>query len=224
MRQLLPLLLLLSLGCSTAGAVRRYKQEQPLYEVMDAQAASKQKCSLYVRLFEKVGPETLGEIAEELRAAESGAYEQFLISYYLPGMDPAAGAWATSHFDPELEVRILGVPAPQELSEPDGVVGRWRYDHAVGYQIVIRRENGAFWRERIFDGVEPRRDELVEKPSPRGRRFQKKEGSPHGDHYVLLPDGNLEIRDEDGLVGVAKPADAEEPTANQPREQEDSRE
>jgi hypothetical protein len=34
--------------------------------------------------------------------------ERYYIFYLLPGMKLDAGAWASSHFDPELEIKILG--------------------------------------------------------------------------------------------------------------------
>jgi len=45
---------------------------------------------------------------------------------------------------------------------------------------------------------------LVEKPSPLGQRFDMKEGSSFGDHWVINREGNLQIRDNAGLISTAK--------------------
>ncbi len=45
------------------------------------------------------------KIAERLRDERA---ERTFIVYYLPGMDVDAGAWASSHFNPDLEIRIYG--------------------------------------------------------------------------------------------------------------------
>ena len=51
----------------------------------------------------------LTELANALYSQHQGKrYERVFICYYLPGMILDSGAWATSHFNPTLQVRILG--------------------------------------------------------------------------------------------------------------------
>lgn len=51
----------------------------------------------------------LQNIAKSLFSAHKGRkYDKVFICYYLPGMVKDEGAWATSHFTPKLEVRIIG--------------------------------------------------------------------------------------------------------------------
>lgn len=51
----------------------------------------------------------LTELAKQLYSQYEGEkYDRVFICYYLPGMVLNSGAWATSHFNPDLEVRILG--------------------------------------------------------------------------------------------------------------------
>ena len=61
-----------------------------------------------IRLEKKVPKEFLKEIAKMLNHLEKRKYERTLILYFLPDMKTDSGAWATTHFNPNLEVRILG--------------------------------------------------------------------------------------------------------------------
>jgi hypothetical protein len=62
---------------------------------------------LDVRLSYKVDEDTLAALANLLREADEMPYPQTYIVYYLPGMRSGDGGWATSHFLPELQVRVL---------------------------------------------------------------------------------------------------------------------
>jgi hypothetical protein len=102
------------------------------YSIIDSSALPPVKRSVDVRLNKKVSEVTLKAIALKLKAQDPQQYERTFIAYYLPGMVVGAGAWATTHFNPDLEVRILGLTAEEEdklLSEPPSqtreVIGRW---------------------------------------------------------------------------------------------------
>jgi len=66
------------------------------------------KRSLVVGLVEPVDEQSLTVIARTLQAEEPNV-ERTFIEYNLPGMPDATGPWATSHFNPDLRVRILGM-------------------------------------------------------------------------------------------------------------------
>ena len=73
------------------------------------------KLSIDVEVCEKAGggklpnKEDLERFAKRLFSVHKGSkYDKVFICYYLPGMVKDAGAWATSHFTPDLQVRILG--------------------------------------------------------------------------------------------------------------------
>ncbi len=62
---------------------------------------------LDVELSRRVGEEMLATIANLLRDADDMIYLRTYIVYYLPGMESGQGGWATSHFNPDLEVRLI---------------------------------------------------------------------------------------------------------------------
>ena len=83
-------------------------------EVIETNRLATIKCGLTVRLSKKVSRETLRQLAIKLRANECKKYDRVFITYYLPGMTVGAGAWATTHFNPNLDVRILGMTVEEE--------------------------------------------------------------------------------------------------------------
>lgn len=235
MRDLLPLLALLSLvtlGCNgqkdsspsprqsstSATPAHGPSSKAPSippdvsYSIINSEKVQGVKRSLEVQLNKKVSEETLRAIALELKSQNSGGYDRIFITYYLPGMRVGAGAWATTHFNPDQEVRILGLTAEEETklaTEPTPanreIIGRWLDESPyVGSRITIFREGGKLYIEQKFKDGSSHKIELFEKRSPLGRRFDKLEGSRFGDHWVLDSHGNLQMRDNDGLIATAK--------------------
>ena len=96
--------------------------------------------TLDVRLNRKVSEGVLRTIATQLKNSDEHTYKgTFYIMYYLPGMEVGSLAWATSHFNPDLQVRIIGVSSDQEefllgkTAHRAGVnrIGRWLEEGAL---------------------------------------------------------------------------------------------
>jgi hypothetical protein len=68
---------------------------------------------LDITLNHEVDEVTLTALANLLRDADDVTYLRTYIVYYLPGMEPGSRGWATSHFLPELEVRLVEPPLPE---------------------------------------------------------------------------------------------------------------
>ena len=202
--------------CSVALALAGCTQELTIpddvsYSIIDSTAIAGIKRSLDVRLNKRVAEDTLHAIALKLKSQDSRDYDRTFIVYYLPDMTVGAGAWATTHFTPELEVKILGlsteeekklsaVPANREIIE---IVGQW-LDEIASSRITIFREGGKLYGERMFADGSSHKKELVEKRSPLGRRFDQVDAATAGDHWILDSRGNLQLHDNDGLIRTAK--------------------
>ena len=183
------------------------------YSIIDSTAIAGIKRNLDVRLNKRVAEDTLHAIALKLKSQDSLAYDRTFITYYLPGMTVGAGAWATTHFTPDLEVKILGLSTEEEkkLSTAPApakreIVGRWLDEIPyASSRITIFHEGGKLYGEQKFtDGSGSLKKELVEKRSPLGRRFDQVGGSTAGDHWILDSRGNLQLHDNDGLISTAK--------------------
>ena len=180
--------------------------------VIDTDIVPGIKRSLDVRLNQKVSQDVLRAIALELKSNDSRQYDRTFIVYYLPAMNVDSGGWATTNFNPTLDVRILGLTAQEEqalLTEPPAtdreVTGSWLDETPyVGSRITIYREDGTLYIDFKYKDGSILKEELAEKPSPLGQRFDKKEGSSFGDHWIIDREGNLQIRDDNGLIYTAK--------------------
>jgi len=182
------------------------------YSIIDSDTYLDYKRSLEVRLNKKVSEDTLRAIAIKLKSQDSRHYERTFISYLLPDMEPGKGAWATTHFDPDLEVRILGLTVEQEKALkqlPDDpsrdVIGSWLDETLyMGRRITIFRQNGKLFMESVYYDGSSGKMEVVEKLSGRNRRLQRKEGSSVGEFYLIDVQGNLQMWDEEGIISTAR--------------------
>jgi len=205
-------------GCTdldqTATPEQPRDQEIPddvTYPIIDSNILPGIKRSLDVRLSRKVSEQALRAIALELKSQDSRRYERTFIVYYLPDMTVGAGGWATTHFTPDLKVSILGSTLEQEqafLNEATPsdrkIIGRWVNDSIVGTRITIFRQEGDLYIEHVYKDGSSGKEALVETSSTLGRRFDMVEGSSSGDHWILDSQGDLQIRDNEGLISTAR--------------------
>ena len=139
------------------------------------------------------------------------------MTYYLPGMKVGAGAWATTHFNPELKVDVLGMSremenlvrnANGEASTGD-LVGAWIITSAsIPGRIEIVREGDRYTLRQtlvIRDDRADLEEELRETASPNGRRFEKASENPLNEYYLILQDGTLQVGDDDGVFATGQP-------------------
>jgi len=94
------------------GAIAKTKKQAAskptlTYSIVKESSFHHYKRSLSIRLNGEVSEDTLRAIALELKAKETKAFERTFICYYLPNMKVDSGAWATTHFNPDLEVRFM---------------------------------------------------------------------------------------------------------------------
>ena len=78
------------------------------YSIIKDERMDRIKRCLDVRLSRKVSKDVLQNIALELKDSAGVSFQRTFICYYLPGMKVGEGAWAITHFNPTLEVSILG--------------------------------------------------------------------------------------------------------------------
>jgi hypothetical protein len=103
------------------------------FEILEEDTLGNIKRMLTVTLSRKVQPEALRSIAKKLKDNAKTNYERTFIEYYLPSDDVQGSAWATSHFNPDLQVSILG-PTIEEseaaANDPDWPTSPTKYDSA----------------------------------------------------------------------------------------------
>lgn len=84
------------------------------YKVIGREIIPGKKRSVDIRINRRVSKKVLHLIALEVKNADSNSYDRTFIGYYLPGMKVNSGYWATTHANPNLEVKILGTTIEEE--------------------------------------------------------------------------------------------------------------
>lgn len=184
----------------TGGASYRIIKDEHLRNI---------KRSVDVRLPRAIGDADLERFAREIYAKDPG-YDRTFIVWLLPGMEPGAGAWATTHFNPTLEVRVLGLSVEDSQSlitharEQSGVEGRWLDQSPyIGGTILLRLIDGRLVViHRFKDGSELQR-EVRHRRVGDARRLDPIEDA--GEYYVIRANGVLEMHDEEGLIKSIDP-------------------
>ncbi|MDR3622740.1 MAG: hypothetical protein P4L85_25530 [Paludisphaera borealis] len=184
----------------------------PIIKDYEEYNAHVKKRTVDVRLNTKVSLETLKEIAVEIKGSEKHQYEMTYIFYYMPERGGAKNApWAISHFNPTLELDIMGLTKEQEetlrttpLDHPGKRIGAWLIDVQYGGHVaLIYDDSGAVKMKRINPSGKPLVTDMAELPTDKGRRFKKATGT---DVYEVDPSGVLRLYDSDGkLIWAAEP-------------------
>jgi len=208
MKKIWTILLIISLSLFVAIPVLAETFQGVKYTIIKKSNLRSIKCSIDIRLEKKVTRDFLHKLALTLREAESRKYDRMFILYYLPGMKPGSGAWATSHFNPNLEVKILGITIEQEKAlmtkstDSSGeIIGEW-LDEApyVGGKYTFLNKNGKIIMIRKFKDGSGSEEEMIQKKQSGRLRFEEKGGNDFGEYYLIERNGKLGAYDNEGLI------------------------
>ena len=175
------------------------------YSIISLERGPQSKCVIEVRLEEEATKSLLKSIAQHLRSTKCAEDHAVYIAYYLHGMEIGAGAWATSHFRPELVIKILGLTATEvakalnKVGDFGEVLGQWRSERTFSVVTLFRGEAQYVAESRFKDG-----SSMKEKLIPRGDNRFDIEDNDFGEYYVLLKSGDLEIRSRENLIETAR--------------------
>ncbi len=181
-----------------------------VYRVIDSNIIPNTKLSLDVRLSRKATEKELAQIAQELKDGTPGSYSRTFIVHYLPGMELGAGAWATTHFNPSLKVKIQGMTTEQEqalakrVSSPgQQVIGVW-LDETLYQRSTLYKKGGKIFLHRKFTDGGELTYEMIGRSWPTGRRFDERDGNAFGEYLVINRSGGLESWDSIGLISTGR--------------------
>lgn len=190
---------------------RQIRQPTPIrkaggYTIITQEIVPGLKRSLEIRLNEEISEDELASLALEIRDSAKKRYEKTFIGYYLPDMKVNAGYWATTHFNPELEVRILGATKEEigrfldDASTPmgDNVIGCWIDKTAFPGVITFLREDGKVFMAKTFQDGSTGKYELTVRTVGGEMRYCKKAGKT-SDYMVIAKDGDLAHGDDEGI-------------------------
>ena len=215
MKNIIPFLMALIIlsSCGETSDQAQQKSIKVDYQILsetDNPAAN--KCNINIELPEKISQEKLTTIAEELRSTRK-SYDKLWIFYYLPGMKIDAGAWATSHFTPDLKVEFVGANMEQEAKikentgKVDGkILGKF-YEQQFGKaSYTVYEKNNKTFMQIIFDDGSSSDGEMKKKNVATGIRLTDKISKGHGEYFILTKSNVLEFYNaEDRMFTTAIP-------------------
>jgi hypothetical protein len=178
------------------------------YKVIEKNDLGTVKGTIIIGLEKKVAKDFLHKMALNLKESQSKKYDRLFIEYYLPGMKPGSGAWATSHFNPNLEVRILGTTIEEEkalMGEPkeslDGLIGEWLDESPYfGAKYSLIKKNEKIIMVKKFKDGSGSEKEMIQKNHSGRLRFEEKKGNDFGEYYLIEKNGDLGVYDSAGLI------------------------
>lgn len=167
------------------------------------------KCKLNIRLNKKVDEQVLKDIAMALRE-DRKKFENLYIGYLLPDMEPGAGAWATTHFTPDLEIKILGATKEEdkmldEIPMPEGeIIGKWRDETLMIESVeIIYKADGKVRIQTTYKDGSQSDYELTEKQENGKTRYDFVDIS-RDEYFIVEDNGNLGMYGENGKFKEAK--------------------
>jgi len=182
------------------------------YSIISDKSYNNIKRSVDVRLNSRITKDALGKFAKIIKLGDKNSYQRTFISYYLPGMKVGEGAWATTHFNPDLEVKILGATLNEHeklVSQSDDpsrtIIGVWLDKRPmIEARVSLYKKNQKVYIEMIYQDGSTSNDEVVERKSGNIIRIVKRFMTSHvrsfGEYWTLDKDGDLKLYDNEGLV------------------------
>jgi hypothetical protein len=194
-------IILLFASCNGQDSIEKYK-----FKILGSETMGMAKKSVYIQIPEQLTEPQLKEIATQLREENNG-YDRLFIFYLLPDMTIGSGAWATTHYQPELEINIMGIGEKEKeklkkVELPEGeIIGKWYDDRPyVENSMIIYKVNNTYKLKQAFkDGSGSDRD--LKQSMLNGKlKFVYK--NDFGEYLLIEKDGRLGVYDKDGLVNT----------------------
>ncbi|RUO25995.1 hypothetical protein CWE09_04520 [Aliidiomarina minuta] len=206
--------LVILLGCGNYESEEttiRFQEAEPRpdidFQVIVDTYPSNMSRRVNINLPERISEDQLAKLAKYLSSTErqDQNHNRTYILYYVQG-ESRGTAWATTHFDPDLEVKILGATSQQfdDLTQDapgvdiDGeVLGQWVANSGVSYRMLLHRaEDSTNYITSIFADGSSGTQEVETSQHARGTKLQSERGRSFDEYFILNSQGRLEFWDE----------------------------
>jgi hypothetical protein len=195
-------------SCGNNDMIGKYKK-QPLPSdfifkiIEDKSNDSLEKNQLSVEINHKITVEQIATLADSLFSSKP-KQRRFYIFYLLP--ESRGDVWATSHFDPEIKIEILGSTTQQDTTTAKiaevvtgDVIGKWQEEKYTSSNYVIYKKNNQLFIKTIFKDGQVSDEELKETKEKSVTRYDYKNGGYNGEYFVLNKIGNLEFYNSENI-------------------------
>jgi len=191
-------------------SIKPKQKKRTEYTIIEKNCLLPYKCSLSIRIKEKINEGQLKELANKIKKSLSQKEQKankIFIAYLLPNMKLNAGAWATSHFTPFLEIKIIGVSKEIDAKlknnkvKYDGkVVGQWVQNQDKHVCAFVKKKGTLYFYNIYSDGSEGKVKLIKKRVDGKIRYYEK--GRNTGEYFSINLSGNLEAYDEDGFIDL----------------------
>lgn len=190
----------------TSPVVHSVVEAKPKYEIVADEKRGNVTRKVEVELPTRLNKSQLETIANEIKSADSKDYERTFIMYRIKGENSVA-AWATTHFDPDLSVKFIGLSADDfkkllalNLDVDGEVVGQWVSPNGFTDHIdVIYKKGQQYFKKDFYIDASMNAHEMVKD----GDTFRYKEPA-ETQYFVINSNGDLEYKGSTSLTFLAK--------------------
>jgi hypothetical protein len=209
MKKTWTILVIIYLSLSASISVLAESFQGVKYTVLEKSNLGSIKFSIDIRLEKKVSKGFLQAFALKLREDLPRKYDRLFITDYLPGMSPeTSDAWATSHFNPALEVKILGSTIEEEQALKKDtknisgeIIGEWLDESPyVAAKYTLIRKNETIIMEQKFSDGSTLQKVMVQNNKPGIQRFEEITGNDFGEYYLIEKNGDLGVYDNECFI------------------------
>lgn len=176
----------------------------PDYKITEDTVKGNIKRTVEVELPARTDEKTLKALAEKIHSLSDVNVERTFIGYRIAGGHKNQSYWATTHYNPELDVKIMGETAVEyeqikNTKEPEGeILGSWMANWGYEYKMTVYKKDGkTYIRSTYGDGSSS--DELYElSQTDNGTKLQDEGGKERGEYFIINSSGELEFWSENG--------------------------
>lgn len=163
-----------------------------LYKIEKVDDLAPIKKTYLIRLNDEISKDHLKNIANEITSNERSKYERIFITYLLPGMKDGHGAWSTTHFNPDLEIKIYGstYEFKSKLKKnilEENSLGLWDVNGIAIFFEILNKENKWFIKTTYDDG-----SIVLDKCNKNGDKFILG-NNILGDYLIVNDNGNVDL-------------------------------
>lgn len=184
----------------------------PEYKIIEDTVKRGIKRTVEVELASRTNEEALKALAEKIYGLSDEKVERTFIGFRIAGNDVNQAYWATTHYNPNLKVNILGRNASdyekvKNAPLPEGeIIGTWLVSRGVDYKMSAYKKDGQTYIQNIHsDGSTS--DEVYElTQSDKGIKLQDEGGKDFGEYFIINQKGDLEFWSDNGNYYTAPKA------------------
>lgn len=177
---------------------------QQAYTIISDEYKANIKRTVEVSLQHRVSENDLAKIAAKIKASAQHATQRTFIGYRL-AEGGSQSYWATTHYNPDLEIRVLGWPlhdaeamnAIDLKKQYPGLIGSWLVENGIG-RMALYTQDGRIFVDSVFPNGAANRQSVVTSRSQDGGIKLKNPDNERDEYMTVYSDGTLRFWGESG--------------------------